>query len=183
MNDSKISVRYAKALFELALDKNELSKVYDDILLLSEVMNEVTFSNFLKSPIVQNSKKIEIIREVLQSKITSYVFDFLVIVIQNNREENLRMIFLDFLKLYRESIGIVEVDLTTAVEIDKISKEHITSLLKKILSKDIELKTSVNSELIGGFIARIDDLQIDASIKTKLNNIKKDLIKPINETN
>jgi F-type H+-transporting ATPase subunit delta len=183
MNDSKISVRYAKALFELALEKNELSKVHEDIVLLSEVLNDNVFSNFLKSPIVQNSKKIEIVSNALKNKLTSYVFDFLVLVIQNNREESLKLIFIDFLKHYRDTIGVAEVELTTAIEIDNVTKEKIVSLLRKLLSKEIELKTSIKPELIGGFVARIDDLQLDASIKSKLNSIRKELNKPINETN
>ena len=68
MNDSKISVRYSRALFQSALEKNILDKVNQDMILISEICKVPETKEFLKSPVIVPSKKIEIFHKMLGRK-------------------------------------------------------------------------------------------------------------------
>ena len=72
--------------------------------------------------------------------------------------------------------GITESVLTTAVKVDVKIKKQITDLLSEVFKTKIEIEENIDSEIIGGFILRVDDNYIDASIKNKLRKIKKELL-------
>lgn len=179
MNDSKISVRYAKALFNLANENNVVESVKNDVVLLNEVCSDVLFNDFLNSPIIPISKKVKIFEGIFKGKVHSYVFELLILMAKNRRESYLKMITLDFLKFYRDFYGIIEAELTTAVQISEQSKSKIIAMLSNLLKGKVEIKNNVKTDLIGGFVLRIDDQQIDASVKTQLQNYRKELKKSV----
>jgi len=177
MNESKISVRYAKALFNLSVEQNQLEQIKSDIALLLESCSIPEFNEFLNSPIIPVSKKQEIFKKIFNNNINKYVIDFLLLVAKNRRESYLKLMSLNFLKFYRNLLGIKEAELTTATTIDENTKSQIVLMLSQILNSKIDIKHKIKDNIIGGFILRIEDKQIDASIKTQLNNFKKELIK------
>jgi len=177
MNESKISVRYAKALFGLAKDNNLLKEVKSEVDVIFEVFSMPQFTEFLNSPIIAVSKKQEVFTNVFKSQVNSFVLDFLILLVKNRREAFLKIICLNFFKLYRNEFNIVEAELTTAVAIDDATKNNIILMLNKLLGYNVEIKQNVKEEIIGGYVLRIDDKQIDESVKTKLQTIKKQLLK------
>ncbi len=177
MNESKISVRYAKALFGLAKDNNLLNQVKSEVVVIYEVFSMPQFNEFLSSPVIAVSKKQEVFNSVFKSKVTDFVLDFLVLLVKNRRESFLKIICLNFLKLYRKEFNIVEAELTTAVIIDEVTKSNIILMLNRVLGYNVEVIQNVKEEIIGGYILRIEDKQIDESVKTKLQTIKKQLLK------
>ena len=179
MNDSKISVRYAKALFNLAKEKNLLEQIKSDVELLYEACLLPDFIEFLNSPIIPISKKQLVFQGIFNKSVHKYVVDFLNIITKSRREIYLKLITLDFLKFYRDLLGVTEAELTTAVEISDNSKTQIVEMLKKILDSTIDIKHKIKPEIIGGFILRINDKQIDVSVKTQLQNYKKELVDAI----
>ncbi len=177
MNESKISVRYAKALFNLSVEQKLLEQVKADVLMLLNTCEIDEFNEFLNSPIISISKKQEVFSTLFKNSINKIVLDFLLLLAKGRREIYLKIISLDFLKYYRDFLGIKEAELTTALEISEETKNNISLMLNKIMNSKIEIKHKVNNDIIGGFILRVDDNQIDASVKTQLKNIKKELIK------
>jgi len=177
MNESKISVRYAKALFNLAKEKNILDEVKKDVDLLYEVCNIDEFDEFLNSPIIAVSNKIRIFDGIFRGNVNQIVLDTLLLVGKNRRETFLKLITLNFLTYYRRHLGITEVNFITASEVSEENKQNIKNLLYQIIEGKIDLKHSINSDIIGGFVIRVDDKQIDSSVRTQLKNIKKELIK------
>jgi F-type H+-transporting ATPase subunit delta len=176
MNDSKISVRYAKALYNLALEKNLLEQIKSDIELLNEACYIPEFNEFLNSPIIPISKKQLVFEGIFKGNVHKYVIDFLLIIAKSRREVFLKLITLDFLKFYRDLLGITEAELTTAVEISQQSKTQIVEMLKGLLDTNIDIKHRIKPEIIGGFVLRIDDKQIDVSVRTQLQDFKKELV-------
>jgi F-type H+-transporting ATPase subunit delta len=71
--------------------------------------------------------------------------------------------------------GITESILTTAVKVDSKIKQQITDLISEVFSTRVEFVENIDTEIIGGFILRVDDNYIDASIRNKLRKIKKEL--------
>ena len=175
MNESKISVRYSKALFNLAKEKKILDEVKKDIEILLTICQIKEFDEFLSSPIIPISKKAIIFRGLFEGNVNKIVLDTLLLIVKNRRETLLKIISLDFMTLYRKELGIIKAELITADKISEENKKEIKEMLKKILKGKIDLSQKIDSEIIGGFILRIDDKQIDSSVKTQLKNFRKEL--------
>ncbi len=177
MNQSKISVRYAKAFFYFALENKLIEQIRSDVLVLNEACKLKDFNEFLQSPVIPVSTKQSLFETIFRNTISKNSLDFLKLLTKNKREVYLKMITLDFLNFYRNFFHIKEVQLTTAVIIDENTKQQISNILLQALSSKIEISNIVDSEIIGGFKLRVDDKQIDVSIKNQLHQIKQELTK------
>lgn len=177
MNDSKISGRYAKAFFSLSVEENVLEEVKTDIDLIYSIWNTVAeLRQFLESPIIKPSEKVAVVREIYKGKIQDSTHSFLDLILKNKRESYLPGIVRAFLSMYKAKKQITWATLTTTYKVDDTLKSSIVELIKSTYSKNVELAENINSDIIGGFILRIDDQQYDASVSTKLKNIKQNLL-------
>lgn len=176
MNDSKISVRYAKALFESALENGALEEARRDMLHLQEISRLEEFQYFLRSPIIKESQKRKLLNDILGTKIHPLTSGLLNLVLKNRRELFIPGIARNFEELYKKHKGIKSAILTSAITMDDTTREKIGKILRDTLNARIELSTEENSSLIGGFVIRIDDQQYDASVSNKLKTIKKQLL-------
>jgi F-type H+-transporting ATPase subunit delta len=176
MNNSKISVRYSRAIFQSALGKKNLDKVYQDMIFISEICKNPETKEFLQSPIIVPSKKQAIFHSMLDGNVEDITLSLLDLIVKNGRESFIPMIALNFIHETKKHKGITESVLTTAVKVDDGIRNQVTELISQIFKTKVELKENVDPEIIGGFILQIDDKYIDASIKNKLRKIKKELI-------
>lgn len=176
MNESKISTRYAKALYNLAREKNLINRIVEDNIEIAKIIDNVTeFGELLDNPVITNTKKKEIFRLIFKS-LDKITLDFLDLLIENNRESYLKDITRVFLDLYYKGAGIRKVTLVTAKTTDSSTKEKILQILKNQIGDKIELTEVIDEKVIGGFILRIDDKQIDRSIATQLQKIRQQII-------
>ena len=175
MNDGKISVRYARALFQSALEKQILDKVIHDMLLISEVCKIPEFSELLESPIIAPSKKTGIIQNTIGGSIDKITGSLISLVVKNGREMFLPAIAREFIRSTKEYNGITESVLTTAVRVDEKTRKQISDLIAGIFKTKVELSEVIDKDIIGGFILRIEDNYIDASVRNKLRRIEKEL--------
>ena len=177
MNESKISVRYAKAIFSVALEKNILENIKKDFALLYDICQQQTdFILLLESPTLATSKKKAIIQKIFKDKINSNTLSFLNLLLTNKRGIYLKNIARNFLSLYRKHKGIKQVWFTSSYQINDELRQNISKFIKKSFNAEFELKEVINEELIGGFVLRIDDQQYDTSVSNKLKKLKRDLI-------
>ena len=175
MNDSKISVRYTRAIFQSALEKNILDKVNEDMLLISEICKTTEMKDFLQSPIIVPSKKVSIFHKILGDNVQKITLSLIDLIVKNGRESFIPSIARVFIHETKKYKGITESVLTTAVKVDEKVKKQITDLISEVFKTKIELKENIDQEIVGGFILQVDDSYIDASIKNKLCKIKKEL--------
>ncbi|OFX56880.1 MAG: ATP synthase F1 subunit delta [Bacteroidetes bacterium GWA2_30_7] len=176
MNYSKISVRYSKALFELAKEKNLIEEVRSDIKLIYESFSVPEFSILLNSPIVKNSVKFEILKKVFSNKLNSLTFSFLKMIVDNKRENHLNDISRNFLDFYKKDKGIKSAVFTTAADIDNNLLTSIKKVIKEVFNSEIELEHIIQEDILGGFVLRVEDQQIDSSVSSKLRTLKRNLI-------
>ncbi len=177
MNDSIIAKRYGRALFKLGEENNRLDTYYQQVKGLQTVIDKVeNFRFLLNNPIIAINKKREIIDKLFSGKIHNDILNFLKLLVKKNREIYLEDIFRAFISMHQEHANIQPVELTTAIEFDQQTIEKIRTLIDQITGKSSEIKTQTEKELIGGFIIRIGDKQLDASVQGKLNSIKKQLL-------
>jgi F-type H+-transporting ATPase subunit delta len=178
MDQSKITVRYAKALFALAKEKNQFDRFKTDMeLVLSVVQSSPDFILLLESPVVKTSQKAKSIRTIFQDKISGISLRFLEMIVENKREIHIPGICRNFLEFIRSEQGIRTAVVTSSGPLNKETVEQLKSLLENSYKARVEMKEKVNENLLGGFILRVDDQQYDASIATQLRKVKETLLK------
>lgn len=175
MNDSKISVRYARALFQSALEKNLLEKVNKDMILISEICQIAETKEVISSPVIPPSRKSAIFTNLLTNQVENITLSLINLVIQNGRESHIPGIARVFISDTLKYNGITEAVLTTAVPVEEKVREDIRQMVFSSFGTKADLKEIVDPDIIGGFILRVGDNYIDASIRNKLRKIKKEL--------
>ena len=177
MNYSAITVRYAKALFQLAKEEGKLKDIMSNIEGVVSIIEESPeFSELLENPVLKASDKSKIVLNIFEGKIEEVVIRFIQLLIQNKRETHLPEVCRYFNKLYKAEQGIQEALITTSQALDSATKDDIIKEISKKFGNNLEVKEEVNPGIIGGFKLRIEDKEIDASIATKLTKIKRELI-------
>ena len=175
MQNPRLAQRYAKSLIDLAAEMDQLDPVHDDILLLRAICSQNReFVLMLKSPIISADKKNKIINAVTHGKISEVTRTFIKLLCSKNRESVLPEIITSFIEQYNKVKGIHKVKLTTAIPVSEEIKNSIIHNIESSASiKNIELETSVDEKLIGGFVLEIEGKLIDGSILRDLNDVKK----------
>jgi F-type H+-transporting ATPase subunit delta len=176
MNDSKISVRYAKAYFEAAVEDKIIEKVIKDIKLFQASLGLKGFTEFLESPVIKVSEKRKVVAAVFEKNVERLSFDFLNLIITNKRENYLPHIIRNFIDLYKKNQGIKHATLSIPFDIPDDYHKKFIALLEEAFKVKIELEEVIDPDLIGGFILKVEDQQFDASVRTELNKIKKRLL-------
>lgn len=176
MSEIRIAARYAKSLIELAKEKGLLEQVNLDIRGMQAVLKQnPALINVLNSPIIKGDKKANIMNAVFSnfSKITTMFTD---LVVKKRREMFLPLIADEFVKQYNQINGISSATVTTAVPLNEGMRASVKEFIEKQTKAKIDLKTVVDSSIIGGMIIRIEDNLYDSSIAKQLNQIRKELI-------
>ena len=160
MDIGTISSRYAKALFSLAKDKGQESRVYDDMKMLAD--------SFSMEPELRGAAG--------GIEVCELYTRFINLVLAHKRETLLPFIAYIYIHLYRKEKKITRVRFDTAVTVDDAVKSHLQDKLRKETGCTIEFSGHVEPELIGGFRLRIGNYRIDASYATQLRDIRTGLL-------
>lgn len=177
MEDSRIGVRYAKALYLLGKERDTLKKLYEDVASIYPVIkSSKELQAFLNNPVIKDKQKIETIKKVFEKQINKDLLDLFYLMINNKRGGYIAMALLSFTDLYREAHNIKKATLTTSAPLSRELFEQVNQKLAKSLHAEIEIEGNTDESLLGGFVLKINNQQYDASIKRKLANIKKELL-------
>jgi F-type H+-transporting ATPase subunit delta len=174
MADSRAASRYVKSLLGLAVERNVLDQVHQDMLLFSKVVEENReFELVLKNPIIKHDKKREILERLFKGKVNPLTLAIFDIITKKNREPILPAIARGFHNAYNEYKGIGKAIVTTAIPLDESLRNELRDMVRKISHKgEVEMIEKVDPSLIGGFVLNVGDRQIDASMKSKLKALK-----------
>jgi len=178
MRNPRVAHRYAKALFDLALELNQLEAVKNDVDQLSSVKN-AELNRILVSPVIKNSKKVTIFNAIFEKHIGVLTKSFFNLVFDKGREVVLPQIVESFNKQYRIYKGIEIINITTAEPITDSLKDDITRQFQehpKFAGKTVTMESKVDPGIIGGFIVEMESELYDASIRHDLALIKKQFV-------
>lgn len=175
MLQPRVASRYAKSLLDLAVEKGQLEKIYADMLYLQQLnKGSREFISLLRSPVVKPDTKIRAINAVTAGKISDMTSSFLSLMVNKTREAVLPEVITSFIQQYKRYKNINIIKLTTAVPVSEEIKNAIVAQIKKTGNmKNIELESSVDPSLVGGFVLQSGDKLIDASISYDLKNISR----------
>ncbi len=175
MKNPKVASRYAKALLELALEQKKIDSVLGDMKFLLRANDESReFELLIASPIIDGQKKIDIFNRIFD-QFEDITKSFVKLITENGRDVLLPEIARAFEAKVKEYKGIVPITLITATPLDDATKEQILSKVRATVKGELEIEEKIDESLIGGFVVRMEDKQIDASISSQFNNLKQRL--------
>lgn len=174
-----ISKTYGDALFELAVEEEKVDVLSEEILEVKKVLDEnQEFGRLMNHPKIIKEEKIQLAQQVFADRISKEIMGFLTIIISKDRYRNIDEILDYFLAEVKKYKGIGVVTVTTAVP---LKEEQRKSVEKKLLEtteyKSMEMHYETDASLIGGMIIRIGDRVVDSSIRTKLTELERTLLK------
>ena len=176
MRSHRAATRYAKSLMELAKEQKVLDEVYGDLQLFSAVVEQNrVFAVMLKNPIVNHDKKRNVLHALFDTrmnKLTILAFD---LITKKNRESILAEISTEFQVQYNAFKGLQVADITTTIDLDDELRKKFNQLVEEISGKKANLNEIIDDAIVGGFVLNVGDKRLDQSIKTQLNNIKREL--------
>ncbi len=171
--------RYAKGLMLFAQEANQTDTVYAE---MNEVVKSIKatpeLKTFLNSPVIDAKKKEATLTQVY-AQLSPTSKTFISLVVRQGRENILDKIAQQFVAIYDQNNAIVTAEITSAVVLDQTTIDKIVEQSKKGLAPNSQVKVvnKIDSSLIGGFVLKIGNIQIDSSIKTKIASLKQDFSK------
>lgn len=179
MLQTKAGARYAKSIFKLAIERNELEEVSKDMHLLNDtIVKNRELENLLSSPIIKSDKKGVILNEIFENKLGKTTTAFLNLLIKKRREMVIPQIARQFVLLYLENNNIEEAVVITPFKMDDSFRKKVVDLvLKHSTNETVELEERIDPDLIGGFVLRFGDKQFDGSVLREIENLRTEFSK------
>jgi len=173
MAQSRATIRYAKALFQLAVEQGVLEQSYQDMVLIDAACAEnKELLLLLKSPIVKTDKKIKILEEIFEKKINKATMSFINIIAKKKREGLLALVASSFIALYKTHNKIETATVISATPLDEETRVEMINFIKKNGDKKVELTEKIDKSIIGGAIIRMGDKQLDASVSREISKLR-----------
>jgi F-type H+-transporting ATPase subunit delta len=175
MSASRIASRYSKSLLDLAIERNELSQVLTDINYVGQAVKVRDLYLMIKSPIINPAKKKAIFHRLFGGKLSKTTESFFDIMIRKGRESILPEILHSFIEQYKDYKHISTITIKTAAPMpDSVIADLREKLVASHAAKEnLEIEVKVDPNLIGGFTLEFEGKQYDASMATKLNELRK----------
>ena len=170
---------YGEALFQIAVESSSCLQMLDEVLELKKILSEnPELGSVMLNPRFSKEEHSEIISNVFKGRIDDKLFSFLELLVSKGRYNYLEEILDYFVSRVKEHLRIGQASVTSAIEIDDEMKKRIKEkLLSTTDYKEIEIEYITDPSLIGGMVIRIKDRIVDNSVRTKIENISRDLHK------
>lgn len=177
MDEGLISQRYAKALFRYARDLKADDIVYDKMkLFLENFQSHPHLQKAMLNPVLSPRDKELLLSTAIGIEPEEAYMRFIRLLIKNHREGYMKRIALLYEDIYRKAHGILLVNIVTATVLSESAIRKIKETIARHTKQKLEFSTSVDAEIIGGFVLRMGTEQLDASARKELKEIKKELL-------
>lgn len=176
MSESVVAYRYAKALIDFAIEQKVVEDVKNDMVYFLDVCKaDREFMAVMANPIVRHDKKLKILNKIFKNNVNDVTFSIFDVLTRKNREKLIQPIAIEFEKLYNELNKIEIATVTSVTPLTKAQQVEFVKIVKEATGKKVELVEKIDEKLIGGYVLRVGDTQIDTSIKKRLNELKLEL--------
>jgi F-type H+-transporting ATPase subunit delta len=167
---------YARALYEAAQDQGRVDVARDQLAELKAALEtSPELEAFLANPQLDPGAKASVLEEVTAGA-DPVVRNFVRLVASKGRAGQLRPIAEEFESIVDREQGRLKVELTTAYELDQDEADGIVRKIEQASGRTVEATRSVDPELIGGMILRAGSLRVDASVRGRLNRLRRELV-------
>ena len=168
--------RYAKGLMQFATETGKGAEINREMIdLKNSIQSSRELAQFLSSPVLDSRKKNTIAKELFKG-FSPATQNFIKLVIDQRREGLLKQIATQFNQIYDHSNNVRTAEVISASELNDELVQEILSKAKAKMGEGFtyKIENKVNPDLIGGFILRVGDKQIDSTVKARLNKLKKE---------
>jgi len=174
---SGLAGRYAVALFDLAKETKALDKVAKDLATLSALLNESSdLKGLTLNPVFSSEEKARAVAAVVAAaNLDQMVANFVGVVAQNSRLDQLENIISEFNRILAHHNGEVNASVVTAHKLTKAQLDALKAKLKSMVGSDVTVETEIDDSLLGGMVVKIGSRMIDSSLKTKLANLEESM--------
>ncbi len=177
MNISKAASRYAKALLDLATEKQVQDVVLADMETLAKALKESNELHMLvTSKVVSEDKKEQALSAVFSGKLQEMTLKFFQLLAKNSRAELIPDITVAYPKAYKIANGILEIEVKSAQKLDDASMDKIKQLVITKDWKSVEVTEIIDPSVIGGFVVKGNNTVYDASVASQLRSFKHNLV-------
>ena len=169
-----VAARYAKSLLDLAQEQGITETMYKDMQFFKNTVQQSRpLMLMLKNPIVRAEKKSAVLKAAFASRVNPVTMSFFEIIAKKNREPIMDAIADEFVKQYDRLKGVERATIVTTIPLTDALREQFKAMVLKMTgNKSVELEEKIDSKLIGGYVLRVGDQQIDGSIRNQLNEIR-----------
>lgn len=174
MAESRAAIRYAKAVLSLATENKVADKVASDMKVINtSIAENAELGMMLQSPVVRAADKKAVLAKAFENanSATKSLIDTL---IANKRIALLDGVAKKYVQLYDTMRDTQLAKVTTAVPLTADLKAKVLDKVKELTGKTSELENVIDDSIIGGFILRVGDMEYNASVANKLNNLKRE---------
>lgn len=174
-----VSKTYGEALFELAVEEGKEDAFLEEIMELKNILREnPDFSKLMNHPKILKEEKQKVLKNVFQGRISEELLGFLHLIISKDRYGEIDSILNYFIDEVKKLKGIGIAYVTTAIALNEAQQKEIEAKLLATTSfRKMEMHFQLEEELIGGMVIRIGDRVVDSSIRTKLFEMQRQLLK------
>lgn len=174
--DSTVSDRYAQALFNLAKSQGTANEVAHDAMELRSTKEaNKKLATFLESPQFLTEDKERVIRKVFEGNVNPLILKLYLLLLKKGRAEYTQEVLHKFILLVEADQGIFEADISTATELSEDQKNQLKAALEQRFNVKLVLTYHVEPSLIGGVRFKMGDVQIDDTVKGKLEKLRSQL--------
>ncbi|OYU85492.1 MAG: ATP synthase F1 subunit delta [Flavobacterium sp. BFFFF2] len=170
---SRASIRYAKAIFDVAQAAGSADAVQSDLSMLQQTLETHQELNlFMHSPIIASELKLNALIEIMQGA-QKETIDLFRLLKANKRFEILSEVAHSYAHVFDAHKGFEEATVTTAVALDAALESKVMAKAQTLSKQPrIVLKNIIDPSIIGGYILRVGDIQYNASVANKLQDLK-----------
>jgi F-type H+-transporting ATPase subunit delta len=168
--------RYAESVFAIAKDHDSFDRWLADLGIISEVFRNADMARLLADPKPSVAAKEAVVEKVLAGKVDKLALNTALLLIRREQAEAAPALDREFQQMVNNYRNIAVATVTTAVELEQGHRQMVKDRLEQLTAKTIELQTKVDKKILGGFVARVGDVLIDASLATKLQVMRQELL-------
>ena len=177
MLTTQLAKKYARAIFEVAVDEQKLSQFETQLAEVSAaIAGHAELLAFVNNPQIKAEAKKEIFEKLFKDSIDGYVYNFLMLLIDKHRESLLGSIAREYTVLANEAQGILEAKVTVASELSDGQKAKLIEKLQLTTGKKVVVEMKIDQSILGGMIVQIGDKRLDGSITRRMQELKTQLL-------
>ena len=177
--DQLVSKRYAKAIFELAVEDQKTDRLLQEAAAVRKAVEEnPQWIRFLKNPGILMEEKLRTTEQILKERVSNEMTAFFCVIVKNKRSEQLPEILSELMTQIEEYQGTGRIQVISAAELKSFQKKKIREIMIKTTGyRKLEIQYAIDPSLIGGMKIQLKDRVIDSSIKGRLERMQSQLMK------
>jgi F-type H+-transporting ATPase subunit delta len=173
--DQRIALRYAQALMDIGKEKNSVDELARDMKTIDEALHDVhELKALLHTPVIRPDIKRKVLHSVFAPHISKDAMLFIDLLVKKGRADVLDLTTQEFLRLLDEATNTVPALITSARTLDENARKQIVAKLETISKKKVRASYTTDPLLRGGFVAKVGDTLIDASLQHQLENLREE---------